>query len=339
MFKKENKESLEKTKYKSEIITEKNKNDLSNKSKINQTKINQTKINQTKTNKINTRIKSNKNNSQKEKNIQGNIKIRLKHFISIKKIPHIIFHGPSGSGKHTILFDFINELYKGNKKTIVDNVMYVNCAHTKGIRFIRDELKFFAKTNIQITDSILFKSIVLFNADKLTVDAQSALRRCIEQFSNNTRFFIIVENKDNLLKPILSRFCDIYIPYSKYNTTDKNKKTNDLTSYYSISKTQYHNEYDKERIKKLRKYVYQKKNYINLESCNNLAEKLYNLGYSGIDILELIKNEDNIKEKYLFLIYFNKIKKEFRNDKILIFIILYFVFMRKNIELENILTF
>jgi DNA polymerase III delta prime subunit len=36
----------------------------------------------------------------------------------------------------------------------------------------------------------------------LTIDAQSALRRCIEQFSFNTRFFIIIENKHKLLKPI-----------------------------------------------------------------------------------------------------------------------------------------
>ena len=71
--------------------------------------------------------------------------------------------------------------------------MYVNCAHSKGIRFIRDDLKFFAKTNIQ-KDGSLFKSIILFNADNLTTDAQSALRRCIEKFSHTTRFFILVEN-------------------------------------------------------------------------------------------------------------------------------------------------
>ena len=47
------------------------------------------------------------------------------------------------------------------------------------------------------------------------MDAQSALRRCIEQFSHNTRFFIIVENIETLLKPILSRFCNIYIPSPK----------------------------------------------------------------------------------------------------------------------------
>ena len=92
------------------------------------------------------------------------------------------------------------------------NIMLVNCAHGKGIKFIREELKFFAKSNIQTNKGILFKTIVLLNADCLTIDAQSALRRCIELFSTNTRFFIIVENKNKLLNPILSRFCEIYIP-------------------------------------------------------------------------------------------------------------------------------
>ena len=90
--------------------------------------------------------------------------------------------------------------------------MIVNCSHGKGIKFIREELKFFAKTNIQSNYGVIFKSIVLINADSLTTDAQSALRRCIELFSYNTRFFIIVENKHKLLNPILSRFCEIYVP-------------------------------------------------------------------------------------------------------------------------------
>jgi dihydroorotase len=52
---------------------------------------------------------------------------------------------------------------------------------------------------------------------ELTIDAQSALRRCIELFSHNTRFFIVVENKDKLLNPILSRFCDIFVPEPAMN--------------------------------------------------------------------------------------------------------------------------
>ena len=73
--------------------------------------------------------------------------------------------------------------------------MIVNCAHGKGIKFIREELKFFARTNIHLQEGSIFKSIILLNADKLTIDAQSALRRCIELFSHSTRFFIVIDDK------------------------------------------------------------------------------------------------------------------------------------------------
>jgi hypothetical protein len=137
---------------------------------------------------------------------------KLDYFIGIRKIPNIVFHGSAGCGKRTIVGDFINRIYHFDRTRIKNYVMFVNCAHGKGIKFIRDELKQFAKTNIQCNENNLFKSIVMYNADELTIDAQSALRRCIELFSHTTRFFIVVENKHKLLKPILSRFCEIYIP-------------------------------------------------------------------------------------------------------------------------------
>ena len=145
-------------------------------------------------------------------NIHQSIKEKLNYFYSIHKIPNIIFHGSSGSGKRTIVNEFIHKIYDNNKDIIKELVMYVNCSQGKGIKFIRDELKFFAKMNIHSNNGNIFKSIILLNADKLTIDAQSALRRCIELFSHNTRFFIIAEDKYNLMKPILSRFCEIYIP-------------------------------------------------------------------------------------------------------------------------------
>jgi len=145
-------------------------------------------------------------------NIHQNIKEKLDYFYTIHKIPNIIFHGPSGSGKRTIVNEFIHKIYNNERDRIKNFVMYVNCSHGKGIKFIREELKFFAKTHINSNSGNIFKSIVLLNADKLTMDAQSALRRCIELFSHNTRFFIIAEDKYNLMKPILSRFCEIYVP-------------------------------------------------------------------------------------------------------------------------------
>ena len=163
--------------------------------------------------------------------IHKKIKDKLKFFISENKIPHIIFYGPSGGGKRTILNEFINDIYENDKPKMNQYVMHVNCAHSKGIRFIRDELKFFAKTNIHNKNNNLFKSIVLFNADKLTMDAQSALRRCIEQFSHTTRFFILVENENRLLKPILSRFCNIYIPLPIINKKKQSLHTFNKKKY------------------------------------------------------------------------------------------------------------
>jgi replication factor C small subunit len=132
---------------------------------------------------------------------------KLDYYLCSNKIPHIIFHGSSGSGKRTIVDKFLNKIYQNDKTKLKSNVMFVNCAHGKGIKFIREELKFFAKSNIQSNSGVLFKTIILMNADFLTIDAQSALRRCIELFSYNTRFFIIVENKNKLLINWLCRYC------------------------------------------------------------------------------------------------------------------------------------
>ena len=261
--------------------------------------------------------------------IHENIYKKLDYFIKENKIPHIIFYGPSGCGKKHILYNFINKIYKNNKQIINSYVMFVNCAHSKGIRFIRDELKFFAKTNIHNKNKVLFKSIVLFNADQLTTDAQSALRRCIEQFSYTTRFFVVVENENRLLKPILSRFCNIYIPTPIINKMESN--------IYDYNKKNIRNNFIfKKRYCWLKKQISNKKNFESIKTCYNFVKNIYERGYNGLDIIQIIENIKN-KNKYLFLIYFDKIRNEFRNEELFMFNILYLYFMRKNLNLENIL--
>tara|TARA_Y100000588_G_C14235582_1_gene917147 strand:- start:1086 stop:1898 length:813 start_codon:yes stop_codon:yes gene_type:complete len=262
--------------------------------------------------------------------IHKEIKDKLQNFISKKKIPHIIFYGESGSGKRHILDFFIDKIYENGKDNVKNYIMYVNCAHSKGIRFFRDELKFFAKTNIQNKHGDFFKSIILFNADKLTTDAQSALRRCIEKYSHTTRFFIIVENKDKLLKPILSRFCDIYVPRPLINGKRQNLHFYNLQIF---KKTQF----QKKRETWLKNNVFKKTNYDKLINCFKFAEKMYEKAYSAIDLFPLIKKMQ-IKDtkKYLYLLHFDEIRREFRNEKLLIFYILYYVFMRPEVNLENI---
>jgi len=59
--------------------------------------------------------------------IHQSIKEKLDYFHEIHKIPNIIFHGPSGSGKRSIVNEFINKIYDNDREKIKSFVMYVNC--------------------------------------------------------------------------------------------------------------------------------------------------------------------------------------------------------------------
>ena len=270
-------------------------------------------------------------------NIHQPIKDKLEYFHNNKKIPNIIFNGPSGSGKSSIVNDFITLIYDGNKERIRDFVMYVNCAHGKGIKFIREELKFFAKTHINSNGGDIFKSIVLLNGDKLTMDAQSALRRCIELFSHNTRFFIIVEDKYKMLKPILSRFCEIYIPEPEYNGKIINLYK------YNLGQTFKMGDIKAKRVEWLRDEldkVFLKGNSISESSLLNLVTKLYEKSYSALDIIQMLEDGQILvadsNKQYELLIAFNKVRKEFRNEKLLLLFVLNFIYLDTQIVLENI---
>jgi DNA polymerase III delta prime subunit len=276
-------------------------------------------------------------------NIHKSIKEKLAYFHQIHKIPNIIFNGASGSGKSTIVNDFISLIYDGEREKINNFVMYVNCAHGKGIKFIRDELKFFAKTHINSNGGNTFKSIVLLNGDKLTMDAQSALRRCIELFSHNTRFFIIVEDKYKLLKPILSRFCEIYIPEPVYKGQQVNLYKYNLDAIFKLSSVK------TTRIEWLKRELQKTiKSDISESDLFLFITKLYEKGYSALDLIKVIENGFQIsnnldsnkqlvtdEKRYELLVAFNKVRKEIRNEKIIIMFIINFTFLDSETVLEN----
>lgn len=272
---------------------------------------------------------------------------KLDAFYKSEKIPHIIFHGSTGTGKQTIVNQFLLKIYGNDKQKIKSNVMTVNCAHGKGIKFIRDELKFFAKTNIQFSCGVLFKSIVLYNADYLTIDAQSALRRCIEIFSLNTRFFIVVENKNKLLKPILSRFCEIYIP-DTLNESGRivNLHTKRIENTYNFTQEM------NERMNVLQGLLCLTSVQRTYPHLLQLSNCLYDMGYSAEDVIRWKKEghtpdipdpnntvgqtqPETCDTTHLVLTY-NKIKSEFRCEKLILFFLLDFLFLRLDKTLNNI---
>ena len=264
-------------------------------------------------------------------NLHKNIKLKLQQFIESNKIPNIIFHGPSGSGKRTLVYDFINGVYNNNKDHVKQYVMHVDCAQGKGIKFVREELKFFAKSHINISKTKIFKTIVMLNADKLTIDAQSALRRCIEVYNHTTRFFIIIENKYKLLNPILSRFCEICIPSPVINNEKVNlTKYNLDTIIYTQDIAETRQEWLKDELEK---------KSTTEASIIKKVDKIYEKAYSSLDVMSYIE-KSNLDDDYKWslLVSFNKIKKEFRNEKLLIFFLLNFLYFRLESDLENILN-
>jgi DNA polymerase III delta prime subunit len=227
---------------------------------------------------------------------------KLDYYLEHKQIPNLLFHGPSGSGKKTILQSFLKQLYP-DKETLEQQVMYVNCAYGKGIKFIREEVKFFSKMN---THS-LFKSVVLLNAEKLTPDAQFALRRCIEQFSYNTRFFMVTIDKYKLIRPILSRFSEIYIS-SPINLHEVGLKAFAFDDYETIQQTSF-----QEVVSQL-----------TTENIQEIAHELYEKGHSALDLEKWVNNAPDTIEKYRWILYFHKIRSECRNEELLLYMMLYF---------------
>ena len=233
---------------------------------------------------------------------------KLDDFCATKNIPNIIFHGSSGCGKKTIVLDFVSRIYNNNLSIIKDNVLFINCSQGKGIKYIRDELKTFAKYNILVSNDIPFKSIVMLNFDNLSIDAQSVMRRIIEIFIN-TRFFIIVENKFKLLNPIISRFCSIYIPEHLMDANAIN-----------LHKLQF-NEIEETSAKGGLSDMFNCDGMLidtpSLEMCENLYEN----GVSCIDLINFIDKDLplNEKKKTELIMRFYVLKNNYRCEKLLMF--------------------
>jgi len=286
--------------------------------------------------------------------IHNEIRQKLDGFYASQRIPHLLFHGSPGTGKRTLVYEFIHKIYGGDKHKLKSNVMFVNCAHGKGIKFIRDELKFFAKTNIQGSQDIPFKTIVLFNAYSLTMDAQSALRRCIELFSYNTRFFIVVENKHKLLNPILSRFCEIYVPeYMDPAGHIQNLHQVKLAAVFGPA-PDLSGWFEREVLEVLDKGQHGCPSHDQLVQ---VATKIYEAGYSCLDLMAWISETSAVSktseasgvseasgpncksglnrvgrwtdmEKADAILHFQNIKSEFRCEKLLLFTMLDVLFCK-----------
>ena len=256
--------------------------------------------------------------------IYDDAKVKINKFLESKDIPNILFIGDPCSGKKRLCHHMLTNIYK-TKEVYDDCVLKINCALFKGINYIREELKFFAKKNVTKN----FKSVVFFNSEHLTVDAQSSLRRCIELYNHSTRFFIIIQDENQLLKPIISRFSIIRL-------TNINE---DVSEYYLNGlKYMKSGDYDIKKYKKIdvgsmnQSSVCTKfKTIISLHENNKLTSKklrqindtLIKNGVTGEYLLYCLMSDDTIfnKHKFTLLDLLNK-GCEIENESMYIYFIL-----------------
>ncbi len=162
---------------------------------------------------------------------------RLKMMSKDNSIPHIIFHGPPGAGKKTMINIFLKMIYgesisnlttssyciagSGNrtKKESVQNSdhhIIINPTGTNFDRYLVHEIvkKYAGSKTIELTQNpnSKFKTIQISNLDKLSHSAQTSLRRMIEVNASTCRFIMWCDNLSNVIGPLKSRCVCIRIP-------------------------------------------------------------------------------------------------------------------------------
>ena len=131
----------------------------------------------------------------------------LKSTISTGALSHLILYGPPGTGKTSTILAIAHQLFGPNK--IEERVLELNASDDRGIGIVRNKIIFFSKLSLGTPDpnypSPPFKFIILDEADAMTSEAQSALRKVMETKSAITRFCFICNYINKIIEPIRSR--------------------------------------------------------------------------------------------------------------------------------------
>ncbi|KAL4002388.1 Replication factor C C-terminal domain family protein [Acanthocheilonema viteae] len=130
----------------------------------------------------------------------------LMKLINENRLPHLLFYGPPGTGKTSAILAAARMMY--TPKQLSSMVLELNASDDRGIGIVREQIINFAQTstlNIDKNQGNIPKLIVLDEADAMTKDAQSALRRVIEKFTDNVRFCIICNYLSKIIPAIQSR--------------------------------------------------------------------------------------------------------------------------------------
>ena len=123
----------------------------------------------------------------------------------------MLFYGPPGTGKTSTILALAKELF--GPDMFRTRVLELNASDERGISIVREKVKDFARMQLSNPPPHYkdkypcppYKIIILDEADSMTQDAQSALRRTMETYSKITRFCLICNYVTRIIDPLASR--------------------------------------------------------------------------------------------------------------------------------------
>jgi replication factor C small subunit len=132
------------------------------------------------------------------------IVLRLSQFVRSKNMPHCMFVGPPGVGKTTAAICLSREMLG---EYFSQGYLELNASSDNRIETVRTQIKDYART--VSFGEVPFKILVLDEADNMTPEAQQALRRTMELYSNVCRFILIGNHSNGIIEPVQSR-CAVF---------------------------------------------------------------------------------------------------------------------------------
>jgi replication factor C subunit 2/4 len=142
------------------------------------------------------------------------VKSMLHASIKNDNLPHLLFYGAPGTGKTSSAIALVMQLY--GARGIEDKVLELNASDENGINVVREKIIRFANIvvgstgnepigNDTHTTTSSFKTVILDEADSMTSEAQTALKKVMESTCDITRFIFICNYENKIIEAIRSR--------------------------------------------------------------------------------------------------------------------------------------